>query len=143
MSEKENTKDDRWEDFWNGVRYFGNDRLTYFMGDAEALALLEQAPNDIKLKIWEKCRKLGVAWPESVEIDLSSLPPENGPLFKDGGETVATEMVHFACNHIPSLSLLVGVKVARFANGCLKTNDPDVIAAVRSDPRYKIHIFEG
>lgn len=137
-----------WEEFYKGVKYFGKDRMSFFVQEPEALELLRQAPDEIRRKVYLKCRKVGVAWPEEIPVDMSAVSDQED-LFDDDDRPDGknpekpVEPVRFVCNRFPAYSLTVGKQLVKFERGKLITADPAVIAAVRASKRFNVCIFEG
>lgn len=139
-----------WEEFFKGIKYFGKDRMSFFVQEPEALELLRTAPEEIRRKVFLKCRKVGVAWPESVPVDMSAISDQD-ELFDDDepdksappAQEPKVEPVRFVCNRFPNFSMPVGKKTAQFKGGRLVADDPEIIAAVRGSRRFEVFIFEG
>lgn len=144
-----------WDEFAKSFKFFGLDRMSFFMQDEEALAILRRAPEEIRRDAYLKCKKFGIKWPEDIAVDTTGLP-DDGKLFgddadgageTDGSDPGSTEPPpgpqghYFSCNRYPNYTIFVGKKAAQFVKGKLITDDPDIIRAVLKDPWYNVHIF--
>lgn len=72
-----------------------------------------------------------------IETPVFSMPD---PIDKPAPES---RIRKFASNRYPNLAICIGEKYAKFSDGLLTTDDPDIIKAVMDHPWYKIHIFNG
>lgn len=153
-----------WDEFAKSFKFFGLDRMTFFMQDKEALAILRQAPEEIRRDAYTKCKKFNIAWPEDIAVDTTGLSDdgnlfvsdakpgdaaknsqgnEQGPLQppKPDDPPPGPQGHYFSCNRYPNYTIFVGKKAAQFVKGKLITDDPEIIKAVLKDPWYNVHIF--
>jgi len=143
-----------WEDFFKGFKYFGLDRMTFFMADAEALDLLKHAPERIKRAAYAKCQKLAIAWPyEDIAVDTTGMGQDD-ELFGDEAPTETRQVraderpagrirKRFVCNRYPHYCIAIGKKMAQFEGGVFVTDDPQLIKAIEHDQYFNVYVFPG